>query len=44
MILSSGDISPFTLTIVRDADKARKTVSVSLAGEIQIDANEQDSS
>jgi general secretion pathway protein H len=42
LILSSGDISPFSLTIVRDADRARKTLTVSVAGEIRVDAGDQD--
>jgi general secretion pathway protein H len=42
LILSSGDISPFSVTIVRDSDRARKSLVVSLAGEIKIDADNED--
>jgi general secretion pathway protein H len=42
LILSSGDISPFTLNILRHADRAQKTLTVSLAGEIEIDAEGDD--
>jgi general secretion pathway protein H len=42
LILSSGDISPFTLNILRYADRAQKTLTVSLAGEIEIDAENDD--
>ncbi|HSD68662.1 MAG TPA: type II secretion system minor pseudopilin GspH [Woeseiaceae bacterium] len=41
LILSSGDLSPFRMAIVRDTDRARKTLSVSPAGEIEIDADDQ---
>jgi general secretion pathway protein H len=41
LILSSGDLSPFRMTIVRAADRARKTLSVSVAGEIRIEADDQ---
>jgi general secretion pathway protein H len=41
LILSSGDISPFTLRIVRAADRATKTLTVTAAGVIEIDADEQ---
>lgn len=41
LILSSGDLSPFRLTIVRAADRARKTLSVSVAGEIRIESDDQ---
>ncbi|MEQ9562273.1 MAG: hypothetical protein RLN69_07120, partial [Woeseiaceae bacterium] len=42
LILSSGDISPFSLTLVRDSDRARKSLVVSLAGEIKMDADDDD--
>ena len=41
LILSSGDLSPFTLRIIREADRASKMLTVSVAGEISIDS-EQD--
>jgi general secretion pathway protein H len=41
LILSSGDLSPFRMTIVRAADRARKTLSVSVAGEIRIESDDQ---
>jgi general secretion pathway protein H len=41
LILSSGDISPFTLRIVRDTDHATKTLTVTVAGEIKIDADDK---
>lgn len=42
LILSSGDISPFTLNILRHSDRSQKTLTVSLAGEIEIDADDDD--
>jgi general secretion pathway protein H len=42
LILSSGDISPFSVTVVRDSDRARKSLVVSLAGEIKVDADDED--
>jgi hypothetical protein len=42
LILSSGDISPFSVTIIRHSDRARKSLVVSLAGEIRIDAEDED--
>jgi general secretion pathway protein H len=41
LILSSGDLSPFRMTIVRAVDRARKTLSVSVAGEIRIESDDQ---
>ena len=41
LILSSGDISPFRLNIVRAADRTQKTLTVSPAGEIRIDADDE---
>ncbi len=41
LILSSGDISPFRLNIVRATDRARKTLTVSIAGEIKIESDDQ---
>ncbi len=41
LILSSGDLSPFRMTIVRAADRARKTLSVSVAGDIRIASDDQ---
>jgi general secretion pathway protein H len=40
LILSSGDISPFTLRIVRAADRASKTLTVTVAGEIKVEADD----
>lgn len=42
LILSSGNISPFALNILRYADRTQKTLTVSLAGEIEIDAEADD--
>jgi general secretion pathway protein H len=41
LILSSGDLSPFRMSIVRATDRARKTLSVSVAGEIKIESDDQ---
>jgi general secretion pathway protein H len=41
LILSSGDLSPFRMTVVRATDRARKTLSVSVAGEIRIESDDQ---
>jgi len=41
LILSSGDISPFSLRIVRAADRASKTLTVSAAGEIKVGPDER---
>jgi general secretion pathway protein H len=44
LILSSGDLSPFKLQILRDSDKSSKSLTVTPAGEIKIDADERDGS
>lgn len=41
LILSSGDLSPFRMAIVRDTDRARKTLSVTPTGEIRFDEDDQ---
>lgn len=41
LILSSGEISPFTLRITRASDRATKSLTVTNAGEIKIDVDEQ---
>lgn len=41
LILSSGDLSPFRMNIIRAADRARKTLSVSVAGEVRIESDDQ---
>ncbi len=41
LILSSGDLSPFRMTVVRATDRTRKTLSVSVAGEIRIESDDQ---
>lgn len=40
LILSSGDVSPFTLRIVRAFDRAAVNVNVTVAGEIEIEADD----
>ena len=41
LILSSGDITPFELRIVRQSDRAEITMTMSLLGEFEIQANDQ---
>ena len=41
LILSSGDITPFELRIVRQQDRAEITMTMSLLGEFEIQANDQ---
>jgi general secretion pathway protein H len=43
LILSSGDITPFELRIVRQPDRAEITMTMSLLGEFEIQANDQQS-
>ena len=42
LILSSGDVSPFELRLVRFADRAEVTLTMSLAGELEIGDDEQE--
>lgn len=43
MIMSSGDISPFELSLIRRTDQAKITITMSPAGEIEItNENQQD--
>jgi len=41
LILSSGDVTPFELTLVRQFDRAAITISMSLAGEIEVKNSDQ---
>jgi general secretion pathway protein H len=41
LILSSGDITPFELRIVRQQDRTEITMTMSLLGEFEIQANDQ---
>ena len=38
LIMSSGDITPFELTLVRAFDRAEITITMSLAGELEIES------
>ena len=42
LILSSGDISPFELTIMRESDRAEVVVRVSAGGEVHVGPDEED--
>ena len=42
LIMSSGDVSPFELKILRPADRASLTLIMSLAGELKIQRDDQD--
>jgi general secretion pathway protein H len=42
LIMSSGDVSPFELTILRPADRATLTLSMSLSGELEIQDDDQE--
>ena len=42
LVLSSGDISPFELRLVRFSDRAEVTLTMSLAGVLEIGNNEQE--
>lgn len=41
LIMSSGDITPFELTLVRQNDRAAITITVSIVGEIEIKSDDQ---
>jgi len=41
LILSSGDITPFELRIVRQKDRTEITMTMSLLGEFEIQTNDQ---
>ncbi|HEY5623156.1 MAG TPA: type II secretion system minor pseudopilin GspH [Gammaproteobacteria bacterium] len=41
LILSSGDVSPFELRLSRASDQASLTLTMSLAGELEIESDEQ---
>jgi len=43
LILSSGDITPFELRITRLADRSEVTLTMSLAGELEILSDDQES-
>jgi general secretion pathway protein H len=42
LIMSSGDVSPFELQILRPADRASLTLIMSLTGELEIERDDQD--
>ena len=42
LILSSGDVSPFELQILRTADRSSLTLVMSLTGELEIQRDDQD--
>jgi len=42
MIMSSGDVSPFELRILRPADRRNVTLTMSLNGELEIQVNDQE--
>ena len=42
LILSSGDVSPFELRLTRPSDRAVLTLTMSLAGELEIEGNDQE--
>lgn len=42
LIMSSGDVSPFELQILRLADRTSLTLIMSLAGELEIERDDQD--
>ena len=42
LVLSSGDITPFELRLIRIADRAEVTLTMSLAGEMEIEDDDQD--
>jgi general secretion pathway protein H len=41
LILSSGDVTPFNLRLVRRSDRSELSLEMTLAGEIEITTNEQ---
>lgn len=42
LIMSSGDVSPFELTLLRASDRSELTINMTLAGELEIESNDQD--
>jgi general secretion pathway protein H len=44
LILSSGDVTPFELTLQRFVDRSEVTLSMSLAGELEINRGDEDES
>ena len=42
LILSSGDVSPFELRLSRSSDRASLTLTMSLAGELEIQGDAQE--
>jgi len=42
LILSSGDVSPFELRLLRPGDRAALTLTMSLAGELEIQGDDQE--
>ncbi len=42
LIMSSGDVSPFELRIVRPADRANVTLTMSLSGELELQGDDQE--
>ena len=42
LIMSSGDVSPFELTLLRRNDRSSLTLTMSLAGELEIQNNDQE--
>lgn len=41
LILSSGDVTPFALRVVRDSDRAEVSVSLAPGGQVEIQTDEQ---
>ena len=42
LIMSSGDVSPFELRLLRPIDRAALTLTMSLAGELEIEGDDQE--
>lgn len=42
LIMSSGDVSPFELRLLRPSDRAALTLTMSLAGELEIQGDDQE--
>ncbi len=42
LIMSSGDVSPFELRLLRASDRMALTLTMSLAGELEIESDDQD--
>lgn len=41
LIMSSGDVSPFELRLSRESDRASLLLSMSVAGELEVETNDQ---